>query len=109
MSDFLFGKTFIADFDVKVFELHYENQSTLILKEIKGPSAGRVQELVVKIVELRPKLFIVNWQENTKLTVTDIEDYDQGVVYANLTTPNGNFENLKGTLKEKRSGELYGC
>jgi hypothetical protein len=101
MVDFLVGKTFIADFGEKIFELYYKNQGTLLLTELKGPSAGRKQVLAVKIVELRPKLFIVNWQESNKLTVTDIEDYEQGIVYANLTTPKDTFENLKGALREK--------
>lgn len=46
-------------------------------------------------------LFMVNWQEANKLTVTDIEDYEKGVVYANMTTPNDNFVALQGTLKNK--------
>ncbi len=94
----LLNKRIIADFGAKTFELYYQNQQTLILTELKGPSPGRKQTLNVKVVELRSKLFMVNWQESNKLTVTDIEDYEQGIVYANLTTTNDNFENLKGTL-----------
>ncbi len=44
---------------------------------------------------------MVNWQEANKLTVTDIEDYEKGVVYANMTTPKLNFISVKGTLREK--------
>ena len=43
---------------------------------------------------------MVNWQETNKLTVTDIEDYEKGVVYANMTTPNDNFLTVKALLKE---------
>lgn len=90
----------MADFGEKVFTLFYENTSKLILTEVKGPEAGRIQKLSVNIVELRPNLFIVNWQEESKLTVTDIEDYEKGVVYANMTTPGNNFISIKGTLRE---------
>jgi hypothetical protein len=45
---------------------------------------------------------MVNWQEENKLTVTDIEDYENGVVYANMATPNNNFISAKGTLQEKK-------
>ncbi len=65
---------------------------------MKGPNVGRVQNLSVTTVELRPNLFMVNWQEDNKLTVTDVE----GVVYANMTTPNDNFVSLKGDLREKK-------
>jgi hypothetical protein len=43
---------------------------------------------------------MVNWQEDTKLTNTDIEDYENGVVYANMTTPSDKFITAKGTLRE---------
>jgi hypothetical protein len=94
------GRLFEADFGKKAFTLFYENANRLILTEIKGPEAGKIQKLSVNIIELRPNLFMVNWQEENKLTVTDLEDYEKGVVYANMTTPSDNFVSIKGTLKE---------
>ena len=93
------GQTFLADFGEKAFTLFYENKNKLILTAIGGPEAGRIQKLAVNIVELRNKLFMVNWQEENKLAVTDIEDYEKGIVYANMTTPNDNFVTVRGTLK----------
>jgi hypothetical protein len=92
---------FEADFGEKAFTLFYENNHKLFLTEVKGPDVGRIQNLSVNIVELRPKLFMVNWQEENKLTVTDIEDYENGIVYANMTAPNNNFISAKGTLQKK--------
>ncbi len=94
------GRLFEADFGEKAFTLFYENDRTLILTAIKGPELGRIQNLAINIVELRPNLFMVNWQEENKLTVTDIEDYEKGIVYANMTTPSDSFVTAKGTLKE---------
>jgi hypothetical protein len=96
----LIGHLFKADFGEKAFTLYYENNDTLVLTAVKGPEAGRIQRLQVSIVELRPKLFMVNWQEANKLTVTEIEDYDNNVVYANMTTPSDNFVPAKGKLIE---------
>ncbi len=48
---------------------------------------------------------MVNWQEENKLTVTDIEDNENGIVYDNMTTPNNNFVSAKGTLQEKTREE----
>jgi len=95
----IIGRLFEADFGEKAYTLFYESSNRLILTEVKGPNVGRVQHLSVTIVELRPSLFNVNWQEANKLTVTDIEDYEKGVVYANMTTPNDNFFSVKGTCK----------
>ncbi len=78
----MIGHVFVADFGEKAFTLQYQAIDKLILTEIKGQTVGRKQELRVKVVELRPWLFMVNWQEATKLTVTDIEDYEKSVVYA---------------------------
>ena len=99
----IIGRLFEADFGEKAFTLQYKDPNTLTLTAIKGPDVGRIQNLQVTIVELRPNLFMVNWQEANKLTVTDIEDYENGVVYANMTTPNDNFVTAKGTLKEIRA------
>ncbi len=96
----IIGRLFEADFGEKIFTLFYESGDTLILTAIKGPEAGRIQKLHVSIVELRPNLYMVNWQEANTLTVTDIEDYEKGVVYANMTTPSSNFLTAKGTLRE---------
>ncbi len=98
----IIGRLFEADFGEKAYTLLYENNKKLTLTEVKGPNVGKVQDLSVTIVELRPNLFMVNWQETNKLTVTDIEDYENGVVYANMTTPNDNFISIKGTLREKK-------
>jgi len=94
------GRLFEDDFGEKAFTLFYKNPHELILTGAKGEDVGRIQKLSVKIVELRPNLFMVNWQEENKLTVTDLEDYEKGVVYANMTTPSGNFVSIKGTLRE---------
>jgi hypothetical protein len=97
----IIGRLFEADFGEKAYTLFYESSKKLILTEIKGPNLGKIQHLSVTIVELRPNIYMVNWQEANKLTVTDIEDYEKGVVYANMTTPNDNFISVKGTLREK--------
>ena len=96
----IIGRLFEADFGEKAFTLFYENARKLILTEVKGPEVGRIQKLTVNIVELRSNLFMVSWQEENKLTVTDLEDYEKGVVYANMTTPGDNFVSIKGTLRE---------
>ena len=96
----IIGRLFEADFGEKAFTLFYESASKLILTGVKGPGVGKIQKLSVNIIELRPNLFMVTWQEENKLTVTDIEDYEKGVVYANMTTPNDNFISIKGTLRE---------
>jgi len=99
----IFGSVFEATFADKTFDLVYkdegEGNATLTLTEIRGPHAGNKLLLPVKIVELRPKLFMVTWQEPNRETVTEIEDYENGFLYANITSPKDRFFTLKAELK----------
>ena len=100
----IFGSVFEAIFDDKTFHLLYEDKgegdATLTLTEIRGPNIGNKLLLPVKIVELRPKLFMVTWQEPNMETVTEIEDYENGFLYANITSPKDHFFTLKAELKK---------
>ncbi len=99
----IFDSVFEAIFADKTFHLCYkdegEGNATLTLIEIRGPNAGNKLLLPVKIIELRHKLFMVTWQEPNKETVTEIEDYENGFLYANITSPRDKFFTLKAELK----------
>ncbi len=99
----IFGFVFEAVFVDKTFTLLYkdegEGSATLTLTETRGPDAGNVLQLPVKIVELRPKLFMITWQEPNRETVTEIEDYENGFLYANITSPKDKFFTLKAELR----------
>jgi MoaF-like len=99
----IFGSVFEAIFADRTFQLVYKDEgkgnATLTLTEIRGPHAGNKLLLPVKIVELRPKLFMVTWQEPNKESVTEIEDYENGFLYANITSPKDRFFTLKAELK----------
>ncbi len=103
----IFGSVFEAIFADKTFRLCYKDDdggnATLTLTEIRGPKAGNKLLLPVKIFELRPKLYMVTWQEPNKETVTEIEDYENGFLYANITSPKDKFFTLKAELKTVRA------
>ena len=93
------GHVFEADFGAMTFHLCFETDSTMILTEVRGPHVGMKQTLKIKKVEIRPNVYFVYWQEADKTTVTDLQDYENQVVYANITTSKDEFLSLKGTLK----------
>ncbi len=99
----IFGSVFEAEFEDKTFHLYYEDlgggDASLTLTEIRGPNAGNKLILKAKVMELRPKLFMVTWQEPNMESVTEIEDYENGVLYANITSPKDHFFTLKATLQ----------
>jgi hypothetical protein len=99
----IFVQVFEAIFSDKTFRLLYEDKgegkTILTLTETRGPEEGTKLVLAVKIVELRPKLFMVTWQEPNMESVTEIEDYENGYLYANITSPKFHFFTLKAELK----------
>ncbi len=100
----IYGSVFEAIFTDKTFHLQYNDErqgdATLTLTEIRGPNNGNKLVLRVKIVELLPKLFMITWQEPTGETVTEIEDYENGLLYANITSPKDHFFTLKAKLRK---------
>lgn len=97
----MIGQKYEADFGGNIdFELNFVNDSTLTFTRLKGEQVRPVT-VKVKITEIGPKLYMVLWQERDKTTVTDIEDYEHGIVYSNITSADKTFWNLKGTLKKK--------
>jgi hypothetical protein len=95
----LIGHVFEADFGALTYHLRFEADNIMILTEVRGPQPGIKQTINVKKVEIRPNVYLVHWQEADKTTVTDLQDYENQVVYANITTPKSEFLSLKGTLK----------
>jgi hypothetical protein len=95
----LTGHVFEADFGALTFHLRFEADNIITLTEVRGPQPGRKQTLNIKKVEIRPNVYLVHWQEADKTTVTDLQDYENQVVYANITTPKSELLSLKGTLK----------
>jgi hypothetical protein len=43
---------------------------------------------------------MATWKEKNGNTITQIQDYANEVIYSNWTLPGGEFNNLKGTLKQ---------
>jgi hypothetical protein len=50
--------------------------------------------------EIRPLVYLVHWQEQDRMTVTHLEDFERGVVHSRITAPTGDFFALSGTLKK---------
>jgi hypothetical protein len=46
---------------------------------------------------IRPCVFMVAWQEADGTTVAQVEDFENDIVHAAITMPDGKFLNLKGS------------
>jgi post-segregation antitoxin (ccd killing protein) len=87
-------------------DIHSDTSLTFTIIEQNGKAVNISETVETKIIELRRQLFQVTWKEENGKTVTQIQDYENEIVYSNVTLPNGQFINLKGTIKQADDGVL---
>ncbi|MXV53129.1 hypothetical protein GS399_19355 [Pedobacter sp. HMF7647] len=97
----IIGNEFLVEFGMAKARLRIDSETSLTFTILeKDGSKVEISETVeTKMTEIRPQLFLVTWQEESGTTVTQIQDYENGEVYSNWTSPSGEFKNVKGTLK----------
>ncbi len=94
------GQVYEANYsDDYIFHLHFESNTSMTLVGLTGKFKGVNEKLNISVVLIRPNVFLISWQESNKTTVTEVQDFENGIVYANATMPDQTFERLKGTLK----------
>lgn len=100
MSIQVIGHKFKVDFGQMSFLLHFESAEQLTWTTLSGGPAGDGETVKITMTLIRPDVYMVYWVEpkHNGNTVTHVEDFANGVVYTNITTPDNGFINLKGTL-----------
>lgn len=72
-----------------------------------APVAEPVVAVTYTATEVAPQVFMVTWDEPDGSTVTHVEDFGQEIVYTNITLPDHQFLNYKGSFKLlKQNGKL---
>ncbi len=84
-----------------VFELTFHDDKTMTYRSLRERTSGAaaVDTLHYTAVEVAPQVWMVYWTESDNTHVVHVEDYGGGVAYTNISSPDGLFTNLKGTLK----------
>jgi hypothetical protein len=62
----------------------------------RGPS----ETVSIETSEIRPGVHLVTWQEASGNTVVHVEDFENGSIITNITTPDGKFIKLHGSLSK---------
>jgi predicted SnoaL-like aldol condensation-catalyzing enzyme len=73
--------------------------------EIKEGPFARTEQVDIQVVSLGNGLFAVSWQEKDGATVTNIQDYDHGVIHSYATLSGGEFLRMTGTFVVTRSAD----
>jgi predicted SnoaL-like aldol condensation-catalyzing enzyme len=88
------------------FQVSLTLLSTEQLKfEIKDGPFARTEIVDIQVVPLGNSIFAVSWQEKDGATVTNVQDYDRGVVHSFATLPGGQFLRMSGTLEVTRPAD----
>lgn len=92
------GNKFKVDFGDYSFQLHFESETQMTWKALTDTGFGDQETVNITKVEIRPNVYMVYWKEKSGTTVTHVEDFENEIVYTNITDPEHTFLNLKGTL-----------
>jgi predicted SnoaL-like aldol condensation-catalyzing enzyme len=80
--------------------------STTQLKfEIRSGPFARTEVVDIHVVPLGNSLFAVSWQEQDGATVTNVQDYDRGLVHSSATLRDGRFLRMTGTMSVTRPAD----
>lgn len=97
----IIGNSFSVDFGMAkaILKIDSETSLTFTIIEKNGQEVHEVETVKTEMIQLRPQLYMLTWKEKNGNTMTQIQDYDNGIIYSNWTTPGGEFIHAKGTLK----------
>lgn len=93
------GHVYQADYRERAYRVAFDTDGKT-LRWAQEPVADFDRDSVTetyKQVPVRPGVFMVTWQEADGITVTHVEDFENGIVHAAITLPDHTFLNLKGT------------
>jgi hypothetical protein len=94
----IIGNRFKADFEQMAFQLHFESSTQMTFAQIYPKGLSSSETVHPTMVEVRTNVYMVYWKEKSGTTVTHLEDFENEIVYTNITLPDNRFINLKGTL-----------
>ncbi|MDI4239359.1 nuclear transport factor 2 family protein [Bradyrhizobium sp. Arg237L] len=79
--------------------------ATQLRFEIKEGPFARTETVDIQVVPLGNSIFAVSWQEENGSTVTNVQDYDRGLIHSFATLPGGQFLRMMGTIAVSRPAD----
>ncbi|MBB4807174.1 putative NUDIX family NTP pyrophosphohydrolase [Chryseobacterium defluvii] len=84
-----------------VLEMLFETENKMSFTIIDGGGRienGYTETVETKVTELRTNLFLITWKEVSGTTISQIHDFENKLVYTNITMTNGKFYQTTGTI-----------
>lgn len=92
---------FLVDFGMAKAILNIQSNTllTFTILEREGQPVNVSETVHINMTALRPQLYLVTWVESDGKTVSQIHDYENGIIHSNWTLPRGEFIHKTGTLR----------
>lgn len=99
----IIGKTYLYDFgEGSKYQLHFVDETHLEVTVVEDSfyAPGTINHFDIGITALTAGLSMITWtEEESKNTVTHVDDFNKLVSYTNITSiPNNEFWRLKGKI-----------
>ena len=100
------GNTYLFDFgDSAQYELHFVSDTALDVTVVADANypAGTLNHFDIQITPVRDHVYMVTWvEQDTGNTVTHVEDFENSVVWTNITDiASKGFWRLKGNITKR--------
>jgi hypothetical protein len=92
------GHVFEIAFDAFQPRLTILSDNQLRIEILGGMSAGMVEVVDYTASNLRPGLFVISWQEESRMTIVHVEDFAEGLSRAHVTLPDSTFMRFTGQI-----------
>ena len=93
------GHTYEAAFDDAVLHLRFESETVMTVTD---PAKGTSETVQMEAMGIRPGVVMISWQEASKATMVSVGDFENGIIYTNVTRYDGTFLRMQGTLQKLR-------
>ena len=98
----IIGNKFSVDFGMAkaILNIQSETSLTYATTEKNGKEVQETETVKTQMTEVSPQLYMITWKEKNGNMITQIQDYENGIIYSNWTSPIGEFIHAKGTLSQ---------
>ncbi len=104
LEDFPVGQAMTVAYPSFTVHVTLRSTAELAFAIAEGPHA-RTETVAIAVVPLGNGIFAVSWQEADGATVTNVRDYDRGVVHSFITLSDGQFLRMSGPITITRPAD----
>lgn len=80
--------------------MRYQAADRLLWKQVKGPAAGSSGIEATSMIEIRPRVVFITWQEKDLSVVSQVVDFERGAVFTAWVSAVRALANFQGKVKE---------